>query len=246
MSTPAATPAAPFPALPVCGVAIPATGLITAAVAYARAHTSPSTVNHCLRSAAFALVFARKLPPYAGADAEAVVLACLLHDLGWAVGESRALLSADKRFEVDGANLARAFAREHSEYSEAQLQEVWDAIALHTTPSIALHKQPVVALTALGILADFTGPYHPAGAISVAEFQEVVGAFPRLAFRDELPRTLCGLCRDKPGTTFDNFVGEFGAALLEGEEGDAYREQREKNSARNLLLGGLDAVKQYE
>lgn len=236
----------PFPPLPVSGVTIPSTPLTTSALSYAREHTSPSTVNHSLRSAAFALILASKIPPYRAADAEAIVLSCVLHDLGWAIGDSKALLSKDKRFEVDGADLAREFARTHSKYDEGKLQEVWDAIALHTTPSIALHKQPVVAVTSMGILADFTGPHHPSGLLSVAEYREVVGAFPRLAFREELPQTMCGLCRDKPATTFDNFVGEFGAELLPGAEGESYRAEREKHNARKMLLGGLEATKQYE
>ncbi|WOO83300.1 uncharacterized protein LOC62_05G006829 [Vanrija pseudolonga] len=236
----------PFPQLPVSGITIPTTALTTAALSYSREHTSASTVNHCLRSAAFALIFASKIPPYAAADAEAIVLSCILHDLGWAIGDSKALLSSDKRFEVDGADLAREFTRTHSDYDEVRLQEVWDAIALHTTPSIALHKQPVVAATAMGILADFTGPHHPSGLLTVAEYKEVVGAFPRLDFREELPRVMCGLCRDKPATTYDNFVGEFGAELLEGTEGESYRADRDKHNVRKMLLGGLEATKQYE
>jgi hypothetical protein len=234
-------------ALPICNVTIPSTPLVEAALAYTRQHTSPSTVNHCLRSTAFALLLARKLPPFANVDAETVALSTIMHDMGWAVGASKALLSTDKRFEVDGANLARDFiASQANSWDAHRLQLVWDGIALHTTPSIALHKQPEVAITAMGILGDFLGPHHPTGAISVPEFQEVVAAFPRLQFREELPSTLCGLCVDKPEATYDSFVADFGARFLEGQQRETYLAGREKASSTNMLLGGLEACMQYE
>jgi|SRR4051794_28163445 hypothetical protein len=43
--------------------------------------------------------------------------------------------SEHDRFEVDGANAARDFLREHGVSGDA-LRTVWDAIALHTTPGI--------------------------------------------------------------------------------------------------------------
>ncbi|RSH83280.1 uncharacterized protein EHS24_006955 [Apiotrichum porosum] len=241
-----------FPHLPISRVAIPSTPLTNAALAYSRKLTSPSTVNHCLRSVAFALILARKLPPYASADPETLTLAVLMHDLGWAQDASKSLLSTDKRFEVDGANLARDFignaeiANHASGWDEHRLQLVWDAIALHTTPSIAAHKQPVVALVSLGVLADFTGPNHPTGTISVDEYKEVVATFPRLDFREELPKILCGLCVDKPQTTYDNFVGDFGLAGLQGAELETFKAGKEKNGTAALLLGGLQACEQYE
>ncbi|GAP90101.2 putative metal dependent phosphohydrolase [Rosellinia necatrix] len=88
-------------------------------------------------------------------------------------------------------------------------------------------------------MADFTGPRFPAdpwgdpakqrapageeegegAVITIDEFREVVGAFPYAGFGAEASKAiLCGLCRDKPGSTFDNFVGAFGRAYgLDGE-----------------------------
>lgn len=145
----------PFTMLPISGVTIPSTRFTLAAVEYLKAHTSPTTVNHCLRSAAFAAIIARKNLAYAHVDQEAIALSAILHDMGWAT--TNALLSLDKRFEVDGANLARAFlsaelakTKENEGYDERWLQLIWDAVALHSTPSIALHKQPEVAITSYG------------------------------------------------------------------------------------------------
>src|SRR5271170_2512612 len=143
-----------FPPLPTSSITIPSTPLTLSALAYSRTHISPSTLNHCLRSTAFALLIARKLPPYNATNPETITLSTLLHDMGWAT--TKALLSKDKRFEVDGANIARDFLT--AKFAEGQhysvpgdephrTQLIWDAIALHTTPSIALHKQPEVAVT---------------------------------------------------------------------------------------------------
>lgn len=238
----------PFPPMPISGITIPSTALILAALEYTKSHTSPTTVNHCLRSAAFAIIIARKHPAYSGIDLETITLSTILHDMGWATTKS--LLSEDKRFEVDGANLAREFLQRemtktggHSQTHDDQwLQLIWDAVALHTTPSIALYKQPEVAVTSFGILGDFLGPNHPTGMITVDEYKEVVRAFPRLDFREELPQIMCGLCETKPGATYDNFVGDFGIKL--GVEG--YKEKWEKNQMIDVLIGGLDGCKQYE
>jgi len=44
---------------------------------------------------------------------------------------------AEERFEVDGANAARAFLKERG-IATLQLQLVWDAIALHNNPAPSL------------------------------------------------------------------------------------------------------------
>ena len=72
------------------------------------------------------------------------------------------------------------------------------------------HKEPEVAATHVGITADFLGPYMPGGIITAEEYKEIVEAFPRLGFHDEVIRVMCGLCKNKQETTYDNPVHEFG------------------------------------
>jgi hypothetical protein len=264
-----ASPSSPFPALPVCQVTIPSTALINAALAYAKEHTSECTVNHTLRSAAFAMLLLRKFPPLAAAaaanmiDTEAVVVSLLLHDMGWAT--TKELISADKRFEVDGANIAREFIKKSSsappagqddEWDKHRVQLVWDSIALHTTPSIAHHKEPEVLITQLGISSDFLGPNLPLPPspdgkpiITVEELQEIVATFPRLGFSDQVVEILCGFCRDKKDTTFDNFVAGFGKIYgVDGKGGgkEEWQKACEENSSARLLMGGLAACQQWE
>ena len=89
------------------GIQVPDTPLITAALAFVTAHSSPPLYNHVVRSWLFGLTIARGLYPSQALDLEAFSVAALLHDLGF--DPTKEFVSADKRFEVDGANAARQF-----------------------------------------------------------------------------------------------------------------------------------------
>ncbi|KAI0837279.1 hypothetical protein F5Y06DRAFT_85950 [Hypoxylon sp. FL0890] len=249
----------PFPDLPSIGINFPSSPITAAAFAYTKEHTSEATYNHCVRSAYWALILAKKLPSFANPPSplslETVVLANVLHDMGWAT--TKELLSKDKRFEVDGANLAHAFVRGYVEKGaegsekwredEYRVQIVWDAIALHTTESLALHHPaPEVALAHLGIMADFSGPLFPPGngvVISEVEYREVVKHFPLAGFgREGLKDIMCGLCREKPETTYDNIVSKFALAFgLDGKGGgkEEFRKAMEGEDFVGKLMGGL-------
>src|ERR1700761_8114150 len=74
-------------------------------------------------------------------DSELLYVSAMFHDMGLTPKYS----SAADRFEVDGANAAREFLRQHK-ITEQNIDTVWTAIALHTTPGIPQHMHPVVAL----------------------------------------------------------------------------------------------------
>lgn len=246
----------PFPSFPISQITIPSSPLIDAADAYLKQHTTQCTANHCLRSTAFSLILLRKFAPLvsqaSNIDTEVVTLSVLLHDMGWATTKS--LVSNDKRFEVDGANIARSFVHEtgpKETWDQHRVQLLWDAIALHATPSIAQHKQPEVLAAHLGILADFLGPNIPlpGAPISVEEYKEVVSLFPRLDFKNELREIFCGMCREKPETTFDNFVSEYGRLYGldgKGKNRDKWIEQCQARSFVGMMEGGLTACEQWE
>ncbi|OCL13378.1 hypothetical protein AOQ84DRAFT_332744 [Glonium stellatum] len=212
------------PALPtrvIAGITVPDTPLIAKALAYARSLMDDQGYNHIVRSWLTGMAIVSHLPTSAtgSLDLEAFSVANILHDLGWAITGD--VVSTDKRFEVDGANGARAFIQREvegtQEWDAHRLQLVWDAIALHTTPSIARFKQPEVAFTSLGIFAELTGPaIAPPGTLSQAEFDSIAAEFPRADLKGYIRETMCRLCRTKPDTTYDNFVGEYGERFLEG------------------------------
>src|SRR5438128_10042901 len=78
-------------------------------------------------------------------DAELAAVAVLLHDLGLARGGA-----PDRRFEVVGADIGRAFALTH-DMGERCAEAVRDSIARHTTPSIAQHQRTDARFCQTGI-----------------------------------------------------------------------------------------------
>ena len=210
------------------------------------------------------------------ADEELIVVACLLHDLGWAT--TPGFRSNDTRFEVDGATKARSFVQNHTSHThdhghgnskspadfdrwlqeqhhgdsywpKPRLQLLWDAIALHTTLSIAAYAHPTIAIIQAGIGADFTGPDTAGGVMTLAEYQEITKAFPSEHFKDNLIGVMCGLCKDKRATVWDNFVGEFGREYgLDGKGGgkEEFRKEWEENRLVTRLVAGLEQLEEYE
>lgn len=249
--------AADLPALPEIDLQPPPSILASKAFTYATQHCTEAVYNHVIRSAYWGMIIAKKIPEFRNnpsLNLEAVFVSCILHDMGWA--KTPELLSADKRFEVDGANIARDFIEAEQSHlstepwSHATIQRIWDSIALHTTPSIAEHAAPEVALTNLGITADFAGPAltGPDGKplILIEEYRAVMKAFPRAGFNSEgFKSIMCWLCRTKPETTYDNFVGEYGCQFGPDGNGEGIEEFREAWTARqssHILPPGLDML----
>ncbi|KAI9701969.1 MAG: hypothetical protein M1836_001313 [Candelina mexicana] len=246
-STPSPLPPSLLSALP---IPIPSTPLITSSLAYARAHLTDLAYNHIVRSFLFGVLIASRIPALQSIDTEVHAVAAILHDLGWDI--TNTLVSTDKRFEVDGAEAARAFLTTETKtktknqgsddddddgagWDHRKLQLVWDAIALHTTPNIALYKEPEVVATITGIRADFSGPTDPRikELLSWEEYEAVVEAFPRLGFRDGVKEILCGFCRSKPETTVETIMQGFGERFVEG-----YREGIEGLREVDFILNG--------
>jgi hypothetical protein len=203
------------------GVTVPDTPLITKAINLAQSSLSTPAFNHVMRTWLFGQYIAVHTPDISSLhiDAELHAVAAILHDLGWS--SSPAHISPDKRFEVDGANATRSFLLCETEgvgWDTHRLQLAWDAVALHTSPSIAVHKQPEVKACCVGIGADFSGWEGSYGGVMTKEVWEgIVSAFPRNGFKACLVEVTSLLCKTKPGTTYDNFVGDFGVEF--GVEG---------------------------
>lgn len=200
------------------GVTVPDTPLITKALALAQAHCDEFTYNHVVRSWLFGQYIGDNTPELKDRDVELHAIAAILHDLGWAT--SGDYVSKDRRFEVDSAEGTRAFLireGQKEDWDVHRLQLAWDSVALHTTFSVALYKQVEVKCCAIGVWADFQGPEGSfGGVLTQSVWDSVIAEFPRLGFRGGIKRILCGLCRTKPATTYDNFVSAFGVAYVEG------------------------------
>src|ERR1700712_600813 len=131
-------------------------------------------------------------------DPELLYAGAMFHDMGLSHQHS----SADERFEVDGANAARDFLLTHG-IAQQDLDTVWTAIALHTTPGIPQHMHPVVALVTAGVEMDVLGINYP--EFSDAEREAVVQAHPRGGgFKEDIIQAFYDGVRHKPQTTFGN------------------------------------------
>lgn len=158
----------PPPTRLLAGITVPDTPLITAALTLAHTHLTPEVYNHVVRSWLFGTYIADHTPSLASRDYELHAITAILHDMGWASTSSTpsnstpayTFITPTKRFEVDGANLAREFLKNEGapeEWDKHRLQLAWDAVALHTTPSIAAEKEIEVQACQLGIGMDFSG-----------------------------------------------------------------------------------------
>jgi hypothetical protein len=131
-------------------------------------------------------------------DPELLYAGAMFHDMGLTHKYS----SPNERFEVDGANAARDFLKSRS-ISEADIDLVWTAIALHTTPGIPQHMHPVVALVTAGVEMDVLGlTYKEYGDL---ERNSVVAAYPRTPhFKEDIIQAFYDGIKHKPETTFGN------------------------------------------
>src|SRR2546429_2153898 len=185
---------------------IPNSPAVRDAYDQAEAESQPWLFNHVMRS----LLYSAKQPQRRALapDAEVVAVAVLLHDLGLARGGA-----PDRRFEVVGADIGRAFALSH-DMGERRAEVVWDSIALHTTPSIAQHKGAAVACCQNGIAGDYGGLGYQ--ELSDDNKKVILSAYPRLDMKNMLTTCLCGIAKNHPNTTRDNFIADFGIKYIPG------------------------------
>ena len=188
------------------GITVLDTPLVTRAMELAKAYSEPYLFNHAVRS----WLFAVRLGQLQGIphDAEVVAVGSLLHDLGLTNGVTGA-----KRFEIEGADAARAFAREQG-LDDRRVQLIWDTVALNSTPSIALHKEAEVALSTAGIGLDYGGPQYD--RIPRDEMKSILDAFPRLDMKRRFTDSVCHIVTTRPETTYDNFARDFGERFVPG------------------------------
>ncbi|MCX7512265.1 hypothetical protein [Frateuria sp. STR12] len=190
----------------IAGVPVPDSPLVSRAVEYARDCSEPYLFNHVMRSWLFAITLAELRG--AAYDAEVLAVSTLLHDLGLAEAFSGPL-----RFEVEGANAARAFARKEG-LDERRTQLIWDSVALNSTPSICLHKETEVALCTVGVGVDWGGWCHD--SIAEDRMKSILQAFPRLDMKRRFTQAVCGIAASRPETTYDNFARDFGERFVPG------------------------------
>ena len=130
-------------------------------------------------------------------DAELLYVGAMFHDMGL----QPPYASADERFEVDGANAAADFLRSRA-IDERDIDDVWDSIALHTTPGIPELLGAEIALVTAGVETDVLGiGYEDLDSDLVAA---VTAAHPRPDFKRRILEAFRQGNADRPETTFGN------------------------------------------
>jgi HD superfamily phosphodiesterase len=177
-------------------VRVPDTQLVRDITALVRDTESPLLFHHSSRVYYFgALAGVRRGLKF---DLELLYAGAMFHDMGLTPRYS----SPNERFEVDGANAARDFLKSRG-IAPSDLDVVWTAIALHTTPGIPEHMHPVVALVTAGVEMDVLG-------LTYAEYPDdereaVVATHPRTEhFKEDILQAFYDGIKHKPRTTFGN------------------------------------------
>jgi len=178
------------------GISIPDSRLCRAITEFIRDTENDLLFNHSSRVYFFGAI--------AGQDRsltfnpELLYAAAMFHDIGLIPSHS----SPNLRFEVDGANAARAFLASHG-VDASDIEKVWTGIALHTTPGVPEFMHPVIALTTAGVEMDVLGLTYDQYPDDIRE--AIVSAFPRTAhFKEDIIQAFYDGIKHKPDTTFGN------------------------------------------
>ncbi|MCX6470168.1 MAG: HD domain-containing protein [Corynebacteriales bacterium] len=200
---------------------LPTDPIAVAAVALARSTESESVFHHSVRSYLWATLLAdhENVTHDADYDPGLLFAATVMHDLG--VG-TRAPGVA--RFEVEGADLAADLLTRHG-VGAHDVDRVWEAIAIHTSPGIAERRGLLAYLVREGVGIDFGRQ-----AEVVAGHEEVVHSrFPRLS-----------MVRSLVDAIVDHAARNDAAAPRYSTPGELLRERRD-NGVTRMELAAADS-----
>src|SRR6478752_9211842 len=164
-------------------LALPTGPLTETSLALVRSSESQPIVNHSIRT----FLFARLLADHEGClndaayDEELLFAATVMHDLG--LGKHA---GAKARFEVEGADLAAAVLREQG-VVEADVDRVWEAIALHSSHGLAERRGLLTYLTYRGVFVDAG---RITDVVAKALRKEVLNAYPKRTGRRYLAEAI--------------------------------------------------------
>jgi hypothetical protein len=152
---------------------LPDTGLAKEAEERVRELSQPALYGHCLRTWAFAALFARR--DRVDHDEELLYLACVLHDLGLTdAHDGRDPTAAC--FAVEGARAAHAMLCAHG-VPEDRACSVAEAISLHLNIDVPERYGPEAVLLSKGVTLDVVG--RRLERLPAAVVSEVAARWPR-------------------------------------------------------------------
>jgi hypothetical protein len=191
----------------IAGIAIPDSALGREATEFVREASTPLLFHHSRRVFFWASLQAERLS--LGYDSELLYVGAMFHDVGLLDGHR----SKHERFEIDGANAARAFLERHG-LPEEHVMTVWESIALHTTRQVPNYKQSEVRLVAVGVQYDVNGSDFD--TLTAEQRDAVLVAHPRTRFKTGMIEALAAGVRDKPETAVGTILPDILEATVPG------------------------------
>ncbi|AOJ00273.1 hypothetical protein [Burkholderia sp. LA-2-3-30-S1-D2] len=195
----------------VAGVRIPRTPMAIDAAEAACASLPQVITDHACRVFVLASLAARRAGETL--DADALYVAAMYANMGLSTAYGR----STERYELDSADAAQAFLLRH-QTSQRMRDDVWRAIALHTTPGVAARMSPLARALASAVATDLMATDFD--AYSADERRALLAAYPRGdgfgdAFLDAIARGVA----HRPASTF----GTWSADVLERADPDFHR-----------------------
>lgn len=195
----------------VAGVRIPRTPMAIEAVEAACASLPQVITDHACRVFVLASLAARRAGDTL--DADALYVAAMYANMGLSTAYGR----STERYELDSADAAQAFLLRH-QTSQRMRDDVWRAIALHTTPGVSARVSPLARALASAVSTDLMATDFD--AYSADERRALLAAYPRGdgfsdAFLDAIARGVA----HRPASTF----GTWSADVLERADPDFHR-----------------------
>jgi hypothetical protein len=183
------------------GVVIPDSQLAREVTQLIRDTESELLFNHSTRVYLWGAVLGRRKNLVY--DPELLYVAAMFHDIGL----TSIYRESPLRFEVDGANAARDFLRSRH-IAEADIEKVWMAVALHTTPGVPEHMHGEIALVQAGAGMDVAGRGFE--EFTNEQRAAVVEVYPRGPnFGNKMIDTFYDGMKHRPGSTFGTFNDDF-------------------------------------
>lgn len=181
----------------VSGVRIPDSELVRAVTQLIRDTESDLLFHHSVRVYFWGALTGNRMG--LTFDPELLYTAAMFHDIGLTTHYEGSQL----RFEVDGANAAREFLQGHG-ISEGDIETVWNAVALHTTPGIPQFMRPETALVQAGAGMDVAGRGYD--QFTDEQRDAVITAFPRCPdFKHRMIDAFYQGMKHRPDSTFGTF-----------------------------------------
>jgi HD domain len=180
-------------------IKIPDTNLASEAHDILRQYSTDLLYNHSNRVYFFAAEQGRQQG--LRFDSELLYVSAAFHDLGLLPEYS----SESERFEVDGANAAKAFLIAHGIPAETA-HTAWEAIAFHTSPGVTQYMKPEVSLLFRGVGLDVLGDGLDRFPSELRE--QIVADYPRENFNEDIVKAFFGGFAHKPASTWGTVMAD--------------------------------------